>query len=267
MGKRQPSVPIISGLTVDAKFQAVESGNWLMTSQNPKLMKAGMQAMVTIADCGNPPIDLAVNGVIRKYYIAIDSVMFPGRSDAVVSFVPYVDSRFTTKVMRTRDNDYLGVLGPLLQAEIGDTIKIVVKNNDTRSHSLQPHGGVRVHKYNEGAFYNDTIDTAPIHPGHLKTYYWTVSELTGPTAYNLPCMPSFYTSGVDVISEVHAGLIGPMLICQSGLLENMIPGMRDIFLFYIRSNGVENNEIHGKSEWYCISSQDELLHVGRFGSV
>ncbi|XP_033757382.1 LOW QUALITY PROTEIN: hephaestin-like protein [Pecten maximus] len=245
MGKRQPSLPIVSGLTVDAQFRGIETGSWLMSSQNPKLMKSGMQGIVLIEDCGYPPIDFKVNGVIRKYYIAIDNVVIPGRSGPTVGFVPYVDSRFTTRVMRTRSEDYLGVLGPLLEAEIGDIIKIVVKNNDTRPHSLQPHGGVRIHKYNEGTFYNDSIDTSPIQPGYVKTYFWMVSEMTGPTAYNLPCMPSFYTSGVDLINEIHTGLIGPMLICNSGLLENKIPSTRDLFLFYIRSNTKGSNDIHG----------------------
>ncbi|XP_060072959.1 hephaestin-like protein [Ylistrum balloti] len=244
-GKRQPSLPVISGLTVDAQFLAMEPGSWLMTSQNPKLMKAGMQAMLVIEDCSNSPIDYVVNGVIRKYYLAIENVMIPGRRESLVGFVGYTDSRFNTKQMRTRSEDYLGTLGPLLKAEIGDTVKIVVKNNDTHPHSLHPNGGVRVHKYNEGAFYNDSVETAPILPGHSKTYFWTVSAFTGPTAYNLPCMPGFYTSGVDVINEVHSGLIGPILICQNGLLRNMDPGMRDIFLFYIRSNAKASNEIHG----------------------
>lgn len=275
MGKRQPSLPIISGLTVDAKFLAIETGRWLMTSQNSKLMKAGMQAMVVVEDCETPPLDHGSNGVIRKYYISIDNTVINGRSGTFVGFVPYVDSRFTTRVQRTREEDYLGVLGPIIEAEVGDTIKIVVKNNDTRPHSLQPHGGVRVHKYNEGAFYNDSIVTSPIPPGHYKTYYWTVSDWTGPTAHNSPCMPSYYTSGVEVINEIHTGLIGPMLICQSGLLDRMIPGAPgDLFLFYIRSNTEGSDIIHGLNGFPASSfpriempkGHTALLHAMNVGS-
>jgi FtsP/CotA-like multicopper oxidase with cupredoxin domain len=35
---------------------------------------------------------------------------------------------------------HLGILGPLLRAEVGDTIKVVFRNNAGRPYSMHPHG-------------------------------------------------------------------------------------------------------------------------------
>ena len=35
---------------------------------------------------------------------------------------------------------HLGVLGPIIRAEEGDEIEIVLKNMATRNYSIQPHG-------------------------------------------------------------------------------------------------------------------------------
>ena len=40
----------------------------------------------------------------------------------------YTDETFTTKVTRGRDEEHLGILGPVIRAEVGDTIKITFKN-------------------------------------------------------------------------------------------------------------------------------------------
>ena len=47
---------------------------------------------------------------------------------------------------------HLGILGPVLPAEVGDTIKVVFKNNASRPYSIHPHG-VFYAKDSEGAAY------------------------------------------------------------------------------------------------------------------
>ena len=49
---------------------------------------------------------------------------------------------------------HLGVLGPLLRAEVGDTIRVVFRNHATRSYSMHPHG-VFYRKDSEGTSYLD----------------------------------------------------------------------------------------------------------------
>ncbi|PYV48720.1 MAG: hypothetical protein DMG94_02750 [Acidobacteria bacterium] len=59
--------------------------------------------------------------------------------------------------MKARSEDWvhLGILGPVLRAEVGDTIKVVFKNNASRPYSIHPHG-VFYAKDSEGAAYQDS---------------------------------------------------------------------------------------------------------------
>src|SRR5215471_9591240 len=47
----------------------------------------------------------------------------------------YTDGTFTTRKPRAKQEEYLGLLGPILRAEVGDTIKVVFKNNASRPYS------------------------------------------------------------------------------------------------------------------------------------
>ena len=60
----------------------------------------------------------------RKYYKAV--------------YREYTDDTFT----KTKEHPtYLGILGPILRAEVDDTIKIVFKNlAKTYNYSVHPHG-------------------------------------------------------------------------------------------------------------------------------
>ena len=51
----------------------------------------------------------------------------------------------------------MGVLGPVIRAEVGDTIKVTFKNMASRDYSIHPRG-VLYDKSNEGMTYNDNTD-------------------------------------------------------------------------------------------------------------
>src|SRR5579862_1013751 len=48
----------------------------------------------------------------------------------------YTDASFSTLKVRPPDEQYLGILGPILRAEVGDTIKVVFKNNASHPYSM-----------------------------------------------------------------------------------------------------------------------------------
>ena len=48
----------------------------------------------------------------------------------------YTDATFATRKPRPPQDEYLGLLGPILRAEVGDTIKVVFKNNASRPYSM-----------------------------------------------------------------------------------------------------------------------------------
>jgi FtsP/CotA-like multicopper oxidase with cupredoxin domain len=50
----------------------------------------------------------------------------------------FSDEAFKNEKIRTEK--YLGVLGPVIYAEVGDTIEVVFKNDASRNYSVHPHG-------------------------------------------------------------------------------------------------------------------------------
>ena len=68
----------------------------------------------------------------------------------------YTDGTFATRKPRLPQDEYLGLLGPILRAEVGETIKVVFKNNASRPFSMHPHG-VFYEKASEGSMYADNV--------------------------------------------------------------------------------------------------------------
>ncbi len=66
----------------------------------------------------------------------------------------YTDASFTRLKARPPLWEHLGILGPLIRAEVGDTVKVVFKNNTKINCSMHPHG-LAYTKESEGAMYND----------------------------------------------------------------------------------------------------------------
>lgn len=66
----------------------------------------------------------------------------------------YTDSTFKTEKKRSDSEKHLGLLGPFIKAETGDTIKVIFKNMASKPYSIQPHG-VRYGKEFEGSSYLD----------------------------------------------------------------------------------------------------------------
>src|SRR3974377_477685 len=86
----------------------------------------------------------------------------------------YTDATFSTPKQRSPEDQYLGIMGPILRGAVGDTIKIVFKNNATHPYSMHPHG-VFYEKHSEGADYNDNTSGADkedgcVAPGGKHTY-------------------------------------------------------------------------------------------------
>lgn len=141
-------------------------------------------------------------------------------------YIEYTDGSFTTPVIRPADDSYLGFLGPILRAEVGDTIEVVFLNRLNVSVSLHPHG-VAYDKASEGAPYNDgtgpqdKLDDA-VSPGDQYTYTWQVPESAGPGPGDPSTLGWLYHSHTDEITDVYAGLVGAILIGQPGAFRRMM---------------------------------------------
>ena len=191
---------------------------------------------------GHSSVATAAGGVTRTYYIAADEV--PGttrraartRSRASRSatrrtsssqhgadrigatyskalYREYTDATFTTLKPRAPAVEHLGLLGPVIRAEVGDTIKFVFKNNArsrpactrTASSTTRPPKARRT-------------TTAPAAPTRTTTP-WRPATPT-PTRGRCPSAPApgpmdgssvmwMYHSHVDETADTNAGLDGP----------------------------------------------------------
>jgi hypothetical protein len=95
----------------------------------------------------------------------------------------YTDATFTMLKPVPPEDAHKGLIGPVLRAEVGDTIEVIFKNNLDIKASVHPHG-VFYPKNAEGATYvdgsknYDKLDDK-IDPGAVYTYLWTVPERAG----------------------------------------------------------------------------------------
>lgn len=136
-------------------------------------------------------------------------------------FRAYTDDSFTTLEERPAEWEHLGLLGPVVHAEVGDTIDIVFKNNTRFPASVHAHG-VRYAKSSEGAPYEDGTDGTDkaddaVAPGDTHTYRWEVPERAGPGPGDPNSVMWMYHSHVDEIADVYSGLMGPIIVTRAGM--------------------------------------------------
>lgn len=143
-----------------------------------------------------------------------------GRVYRKAVFRAYTDESFTTPKERAAEWQHLGLLGPVIHAEVGDTIRVVFRNRADRPYSIHPHG-VFYTKANEGVRYNDGTDAAEqqddaVPPGETYTYHWTVPERAGPGPADPSSVPWLYHSHVDEPADTNSGLIGAIVVSRAG---------------------------------------------------
>jgi FtsP/CotA-like multicopper oxidase with cupredoxin domain len=138
-----------------------------------------------------------------------------------VIYREYTDATFTTLKPRPASERYLGILGPLFRAEVGDTIRVVFRNNASRPYSMHPHG-VFYAKASEGVSYNDGSASAgkangAVPPGTTWTYTWEVPERAGPGPNDPSSVAWLYHSHVEEQKDVDSGLIGAIIVTRRGM--------------------------------------------------
>lgn len=160
------------------------------------------------------PFDADAEGYVTRSEVRI------GSTYTKCLYRGYTDDSFTTPQKRPESEEYLGFLGPVIRAEVGDTIKVVFKNNCSIPASIHPHG-VFYSKANEGALYADstpaedkTGDVVP--PNGTYTYTWEVPERAGPAEHDGSSTVWMYHSHADPVGDVYAGLTGFIVITARG---------------------------------------------------
>ncbi|CAI5643542.1 unnamed protein product [Oreochromis niloticus] len=209
--------------------------------------KAGMQVFYEVRSCNNEAGFMLTGGVVRNYYLAAEKVLWnyaPSGRDLInnvslteadspsdiffgrdegrlggqyikVIYKEYTDDTFTTE--KSADLGHLGILGPVLRAEEGDTLRVTFLNKGDRNYSIQPHG-LHYDKHSQGSSYEDGVEKPGSHvgPGENFTYTWQVLE--GPSSSDSSCIPYLYYSATDPAKDTNSGLVGPLLVCKRGAL-------------------------------------------------
>ncbi len=189
---------------------------------------------------------------VRTYYVAADEVewdyapggvnkmmgmKFDGYSKVFVERGPhrigsiyrkalyreYTDETFAHLKPRPAEWESSGILGPILRAEVGDTIRVVFKNNATHPYSMHPHG-VFYKKDSEGALYEDGTSGADkgddaVPPGKTHVYIWEVPERAGPGPNDPSSIVWLYHSHSYEMRDVHSGLVGAIIISRRGAAD------------------------------------------------
>ncbi|XP_075369610.1 hephaestin isoform X4 [Mycteria americana] len=196
----------------------------------------------------NPNSTEGIGGVHRKTSSKASTFLQPGK-DRVGStykksvYKQYTDSTYTTEIPKP---GWLGFLGPVIRAEVGDTIEVHLKNFASRPYTIHPHG-VFYEKDSEGSLYPDMSpqdqkkDDA-VFPGGNYTYTWTVPEDHSPTADDPNCLTWIYHSHIDAPKDIASGLIGPLLTCRKGILTGSSQRRQDVDLdFFLMFSVVDEN--------------------------
>ncbi|XP_076844555.1 coagulation factor VIII [Brachyhypopomus gauderio] len=169
---------------------------------------------------------------MRKYFPSYRKVVFRA----------YHDKEFQNPVKRGELDEHLGIMGPVIKAEVNDVLTVVFKNLASRPYSLHLHG---VYDKTMGAsgpaggpreqLQDGPMPGDPVPPGQERVYNWRISKRQGPSSKDFDCKAGAYYSTVNMEKDRHSGLIGPVLICRPGTLAPrslLQPGVHDLFLLF-----------------------------------
>ncbi|XP_018424392.1 PREDICTED: ceruloplasmin-like [Nanorana parkeri] len=249
--RRVDTISLISASMVQASMLTHNPGKWLVTSQVNEHLEGGMQAIYEVRNCSKLGPPSQYQSTVRRYYIAAleiiwnygptsinqftgqkldapgsDSAKYFEQNDLRIGgsymkavYREFTDSTFTKEKPRSQNEIHLGILGPVIRAQVGDTIEVIFKNNASHPYSIQVHG-VNHRKDMEGAVYktgnivNGQSRPSHVAPGDTVTYQWKVPDSVAPTSEDLNCIAWLYYSSVDPVKDTNSGLVGPLLVCN-----------------------------------------------------
>ncbi|XP_057595408.1 ceruloplasmin-like [Hippopotamus amphibius kiboko] len=269
---RKDTITVFPASMDDAFMVAKGVGEWMLGCQ----IHEGMQSFFSVRDCEKPSTEVTGTQVVH-YYIAAEEIFWnyapsgidlftgnnltaagseswlyfeqgPNRIGGIykkLSYFEYTDASFQTQKLKP---DHLGILGPVLKAEVGQTIQVTFYNNASLPLSIQPHG-LRYNKSKEGAYYKTPGGSPPspsshVNPGTIFVYTWEVPTDVGPTSTDPNCLTWLYYSSVNLLKDINSGLVGPLLVCRNGSLGEDGKQKEIDEEFYLLATIFDENESH-----------------------
>jgi len=149
-----------------------------------------------------------------------------------VRYVEYTDGTFATPKPQPQ---WLGIIGPIIRAQVGDVVKVHFRNRVTapgtgepnKDFGMHPHG-FRYLKKDEGAFYTGvntgkTFQNGGVNvpPGGEFIYTWRADADSSPGPGDPSSLVWWYHSHVDEPAETNLGLLGPIIIYKKGFAKKV----------------------------------------------
>ncbi|KFO84841.1 Coagulation factor V, partial [Buceros rhinoceros silvestris] len=191
-----------------------------------------------------------------------------------VVFQRYTDSTFTTLQDEDEHNEHLGILGPVIRAEVDDVILVHFKNLASRPYSLHAHG-LFYEKSSEGSIYDDEStawfkEDDEVQPNNSYIYVWYANRRSGPVQSGAACRSWIYYSDVNLEKDIHSGLIGPILICQKGTFSkpnSSRTSTRDFFLLFMVFDEEKSWYFDKRSRRSCAEKTQETKQCHKFYAI
>ncbi|XP_022415864.1 coagulation factor V isoform X1 [Delphinapterus leucas] len=247
------AITLVSATSTTANMTVSLEGKWIISSLIPKHFQAGMQAYIDIKNCArktrNPKKltrDQRRHVKRWEYFIAAEEVIWDyapiipanmdkkyrslhldnfsnqiGKHYKKVVYKQYQDASFT-KLLENPNIKEDGILGPIIRAQVRDTLKIMFKNMASRSYSIYPHGvtfSCYEDEVNSSSTSGSNTMIKAVQPGETYTYKWNILESDEPMENDAQCLTRPYYSNVDITRDIASGLIGLLLICKSRSLD------------------------------------------------
>ena len=162
----------------------------------------------------------------RVHYIAADEVLWnyaPQHRDVIANtplppedpaqlgwtyrkavYREYTDATFSRLLRTASWKTYMGLVGPAIHAEVGDTVVVIFRNHTNLPVDIAPAGLA------------STPAAAAVRPGETRTYSWRIRDDEGPSSQDSSSVLYVYGSDVRERVDEDAGLIGPLIVTRRG---------------------------------------------------
>jgi FtsP/CotA-like multicopper oxidase with cupredoxin domain len=227
----------------------------------------------------------------RHYYVQAEDVTWdfaPSNQDLLHGGQipdPWTDSHVFQKTRYIEYTDgsfnypkpqpvWLGVLGPIIRAEVGDTVIVHFRNRaPSGSYGMHPHG-FRYTKDNEGAHYQGVNSGQPpgagaeVPFGGNFDYTWVADEDSGPGVGDASSIVWWYHSHITEQAETNRGLLGPIVITRRGFARPdgspMDVNREFVTAFFIFNelDGEEPGLMHAINGYIFGNLQGLVMHTG-----
>ncbi|TRZ04025.1 hypothetical protein DNTS_023059 [Danionella cerebrum] len=205
-GANRDTLSIFPHTSVTVSMTPDNNGIFELSCRTADHFHAGMRQHYSVKDCSttSPVPDMFSIGNI---YLQKSETQIGPEYKKVV-FREYLDESFTKKKPRGPEEEHLGIMGPIIKAEVGEKIQVVFKNKASRAYSVHAHGV-------------KTSEAHPkdVQPGHVFTYNWTIPERSGPGPSESNCITFAYYSTTSLVKDLMSGLVGPLIVCRKDTLD------------------------------------------------